>query len=329
MSGQPWTVRRIAGGIGRRLPVRPLRPLFPYVVWRPLFRLWLHAIRVQGDRQKAMRQLLEVYQDAYYGVDFGAIDYDDGIHAKHRLTRYHDFFVERVRAGERVLDVGCGKGELAYDIAERAGATVLAVDASPWMLKFARERFSHPRVSYIQADAVEFTPEEQVDVAILSNVLEHIGARVDLLRALRDRAGASRLLIRVPVLDRDWIVPLRRELGLEHFSDPEHKIEYDAERLRSELGEAGWEMGEPRFVWGVSLPPIWRRDSNAGLVLNELNGATAGRIDHWEAAGHRLDHHARARIFHLRVQEDVSAAKDGRRVTLRVAPDKLHSSAQA
>jgi SAM-dependent methyltransferase len=250
MSGRRWTVRRVAGGIGRRVPLRPFRPLFPYVLWRPLFRLWLGAIRAQADHRKAMEQLLEVYQDAYIGVDFGAIDYDDGVHAKHRLTRYHDFFVERVHPGERVLDVGCGKGELAYDLAERGGATVVAIDASPWMLEFARARFSHPRVTYVQADAVEYAPDEPVDVAVLSNVLEHIGERGELLHALRERAGARRLLIRVPVLNRDWTVPLRRELGLDHFSDPEHKVEYDVELLRGELAGAGWTMHEPQLVWG-------------------------------------------------------------------------------
>lgn len=250
MTRRPWTLRRIAAGIGRRVPLRPFRLLFPYAVWRPLFRLWLGTVRAQPNRSKAMRQLLQVYQDAYVGVDLGAIVYDEGVHAKHRLTRYHDFFVKRIRPGERVLDVGCGKGELAHDIAERSGATVIAVDASPWMLEFARERFAHPRVTYVQADALDYTPDEPVDVAVLSNVLEHISPRVELLRALRDQAGAGRLLIRVPILDRDWTVPLRREVGLPHFSDPEHKVEYDPQLLRDELAEAGWEMGEPQLVWG-------------------------------------------------------------------------------
>jgi SAM-dependent methyltransferase len=254
---RPWTVRRIVRGVGRRVPLRPLRPLFPYRVWRPLFRLWLGTIRAQSDRRKAMRQLLQVYDDAYVGVDFGAIDYDEGVHAKHRLTRYHDFFVERIRPDERVLDVGCGKGELAHDIAERSGATVIAIDASPWMLEFARERFSHPRVTYVQADAVGYEPEEPVDTAVLSNVLEHIGPRVELLRALREGAGARRLLLRVPVQDRDWTVPLRRELGLPHFSDPEHKVEYDTGLLRDELAAAGWEMDEPLLNWGE----IWAEAS--------------------------------------------------------------------
>jgi SAM-dependent methyltransferase len=250
MTGRRWTVRRIVGGIGRRVPLRPLRVLFPYPVWRPLFRLWLGTVRAQGDHKKAMRELLQIYQDAYVGVDLGAIEYDGGVHAKHRLTHYHDFFVDRIEPGERVLDVGCGKGELAYDIAERADANVTAIDASPWMLEFARKRFAHPRVTYVQADAVGYEPNEPVDVAVLSNVLEHIAQRVELLRALRESAGAKRLLLRVPVLERDWTVPLRREVGLPHFSDPEHQVEYDPQLLRDELAAGEWEMGEPRLIWG-------------------------------------------------------------------------------
>lgn len=253
------TLRRLVAGVGRRLPARPLRPLFPYPLWRPLFRLWLKTIASQPDKRRAMRQLLELHQDTYEGADRGAIAYDRGVHAKHRLMHYHDFFVERIERDERVLDVGCGKGELAYDIAERAGATVLAVDASPWMLEFARERFAHPRVTYTEADAVGFAPDRPVDVAVLSNVLEHIGPRTELLRALRDDAGARRLLVRVPVAERDWTVPLRRELGLPHFSDPEHKVEYDPELLRDELERGGWSMGAPILRWGE----IWVEASAA------------------------------------------------------------------
>ena len=250
MNNRPWTVRRVASGIGRRVPLRPFRMLFPYAVCRPIFRLWLGTVRAQPDRERAMRQLLQLYDDAYHGVDLGAIEYDQGVHAKHRLTRYHDFFVERIHEGERVLDVGCGKGELAYDLAERSQAQVVAIDASPWMLEFARERSSHPNVTFVQADAVDYKPDEAVDVAILSNVLEHIEPRVELLRSLRERAEARRLLIRVPALERDWTVPLRQEVGLPHFSDPEHKLEYDTQLLRDELAEAGWEMGEPQLNWG-------------------------------------------------------------------------------
>ncbi|HUF01631.1 MAG TPA: class I SAM-dependent methyltransferase [Gaiellaceae bacterium] len=254
-------VRALAGKVKRRAPLRPLRVLFPFGLWRRLFRLWLAVIRAQPDREKAMRELLEVHDVAFQGMDRGAIDYDGGIHAKHRLTRYHDFFVERIRPGERVLDVGCHKGELAIDIAERTGATVVGIDRSPWALEQARGRFSHSNVTYVEADALAFAPDEPFDVVVLSNVLEHLGPRVEFLRGLRDRVGATCLLIRVPVLERDWTVPLRRELGLAYFSDPEHEVEYDVDLLRTELSAAGWEMREPVLAWSE----IWAEARPAEL----------------------------------------------------------------
>jgi len=57
-----------------------------------------------------VRELLVTYDDVYREVDLAAIAYEGGVHPKHRLTRYHDFFVERVRTGELVLDIGSGKG---------------------------------------------------------------------------------------------------------------------------------------------------------------------------------------------------------------------------
>ena len=43
-------------------------------------------------------------------------------------------------AGSRILDLGCGRAELALRIIERFGATVIAIDHSPYMLDAARER---------------------------------------------------------------------------------------------------------------------------------------------------------------------------------------------
>jgi SAM-dependent methyltransferase len=253
-------MRRIAGGVSRRVPLRPLRILFPYRAWRGVFRLWLATIAAQPDRAKAARELLGVHADAYAGLDRGAIRLGGGVHPKHRLTGYHDFFVERIAPGERVLDVGCGIGSVAFDLATRARATVVAIDVSPWALEVARERHAHPAIEYVQADARSFVPDRPIDVAVLSNVLEHVDARSELLRGLFERAGVRRLLVRVPSVERDWTVPLRRELGLDYFSDPEHEIEYTPEILRAELLEAGWEMGEPVLRWGE----IWVEATRSG-----------------------------------------------------------------
>jgi 2-polyprenyl-3-methyl-5-hydroxy-6-metoxy-1,4-benzoquinol methylase len=181
-------------------------------------------------------------------IDVLAADLDDGVHAKHRLIGYHNFFVERIAAGESVLDIGCGKGELAHDIAQRAGARVTGLDWNAGSLAFARSHFDD--VEFVEADALAWQPPHGYDVVVLSNVLEHIAPRVELLSRLREAAQPSRMLIRVPSRERDWLVPLRAELGLPHLSDPTHEIEYTQAELEEELRAAGLTPMEVQQRWG-------------------------------------------------------------------------------
>jgi SAM-dependent methyltransferase len=244
------TLRRLVRGVGRRVPRRPFRYVMPAWLVRGPYRFWLSVVAADPDRRRAVRELLELEAETRRQLDAAAIRYDDGVHAKHRLTAYHDFFVDRVREGERVLDVGSGKGELAHDLAVRAGAEVVGIDYDPHHLAFARSRSAHERVTYVAGDVLAVVPEGGFDVIVLSNVLEHIADRVGLLTTLVASAGPRVVLIRVPVLARDWTVPLRRELGLEYFSDPDHEIEYDERSFRDELAAAGLRVTELQAVWG-------------------------------------------------------------------------------
>jgi trans-aconitate methyltransferase len=73
------------------------------------------------------------------------------------------------RPGETILDLGCGTGELAAEIAA-AGAEVWAIDADPAMVAAARERLGPGRV--LLADGRDFTLPEPVD-AVFSNAALH------------------------------------------------------------------------------------------------------------------------------------------------------------
>jgi hypothetical protein len=70
-----------------------------------------------------------------------------------------------------------------------------------------------------------------------------------LRRGLVERTGARRFLIRVPLLERDWTIPLRRELGLEWLSDATHFTEYTVPQFESELAAAGLEMVDLQLRW--------------------------------------------------------------------------------
>jgi len=99
------TVRRIVAGLGRRIPRRPFRYVMPTWLVRTPFRFWLSVIAADPDPRRAARELLQLEAETRRQLDVTAIRLDDGVHAKHRLTAYHDFFVDRVRRGDRVLDV--------------------------------------------------------------------------------------------------------------------------------------------------------------------------------------------------------------------------------
>ncbi len=45
----------------------------------------------------------------------------------------------------------------------------------------------------------------------------------------------SKLLIRVPVIDRDWIVVIKKELGLEYRLENTHFTEYTFKEFLQEL----------------------------------------------------------------------------------------------
>ena len=64
------------------------------------------------------------------------------------------------QAGERILDAGCGTGQLTARIAE-AGAEVHGIDHSAEMIEKARAAF--PALQFDVADLTAFTLPHQVD----------------------------------------------------------------------------------------------------------------------------------------------------------------------
>ena len=179
-----------------------------------------------------------------------AVAHGDGTHPKHRHMRYHDFFTERIGPDERVLDVGCGIGALAHSIASQSGAAVVGVDISAEKVARARAMYAHPGVEYLVADATRSVPGEAYEVVVLSNVLEHLPDRPAFLRTVLGNVSARRALIRVPLFERDWRVPLKRELGVEWRLDPTHEIEYTVESFQQEMQEAGVKVVERQLRWG-------------------------------------------------------------------------------
>ncbi len=73
------------------------------------------------------------------------------------------------RSGERILDVGCGTGQLTAEIA-KFGADVIGLDSSEEMLRQARTNY--PELTFVLADAAAFRFAQPFD-AIFSNAALH------------------------------------------------------------------------------------------------------------------------------------------------------------
>ena len=128
--------------------------------------------------------------------------------------------------GRRVLDLGCGAGQLARHLATTGAAEVVGVDVSERMLALARAEWAHPRVTYRRAAIEEVTfPPERFDLIVSSLVLHYVD----------DYAGLVRRIAR-------WLLP-----GGVFVYSTEHPI------FTARLPGDGWVLDDEgrRVRWGL------------------------------------------------------------------------------
>jgi ubiquinone/menaquinone biosynthesis C-methylase UbiE len=187
--------------------------------------------------------------------------------------------------GERILDVGCGPGDLAREITSTSKARVWATDISEQMLAIAAE---HPTTVELSRASVLCLPfaECSFDAITATQMLEFVadlgGALAELHRVL---APGGRLLI----LDTDW------DSLVWHSTDPA-RMRHVLEGWRSLLADSRL----PR-----TLSPALR---NAGFEIQrrevftifdplaEERSYSSHQIDHLAAAVERSAHPAGASV---------------------------------
>lgn len=108
-----------------------------------------------------------------------------------RYLKRHAFIIERGRAlldllapqaGERILDLGCGTGDITQTIAE-SGAKVVGADASAEMIAAARSRF--PALDFRVEDAAALPFEAEFDAIFSHAVLHWVKRADDAIRGMR------------------------------------------------------------------------------------------------------------------------------------------------
>lgn len=183
----------------------------------------------------------------------------------------HSMAIERVPSGARVLDLGCGRGLLAAELAKK-GCTVHGVDnlepaQAPGLAGFTRHDLD---------DGPPAVDLSDFDVVLLLDILEHLHSPEAFLAALRGLPGADQpqLLISVPNIA---FLPLRLRLlaggfeyGREGILDLTHRRLFTARSLERLLEQCGFRLHE---VWGVPAPfPKAIGDRRLARALTALSG---------------------------------------------------------
>jgi SAM-dependent methyltransferase len=96
----------------------------------------------------------ELYREADAGT--AIVPWDDRVANPH-LVRWLDGHADRLRPGAAALDVGCGTGDNAAELARR-GLEVTAFDVSEAAVAVARTRFGDAKIRFVTADALALPP---------------------------------------------------------------------------------------------------------------------------------------------------------------------------
>jgi SAM-dependent methyltransferase len=101
--------------------------------------------------------------------------------AMERLIKESVYALLELQAGERILDIGCGEGNHLH-LFTRLGFDACGLDASPYMIRRARERLGC-RCSLEVGEAEDLPFEDnEFDLALLINTLEFLDHPVEALR---------------------------------------------------------------------------------------------------------------------------------------------------
>lgn len=134
----------------------------------------------KAEAARLARQWGKDYWDGDRRVGYGGMRYDGRWRAvADALARHYD-----LRAGQRVLDVGCGKGFLLYDLTQAVpGLEVRGLDISQYALDHAKEEV-RPFLDAGHANALPY-PDASFDLVLSINTLHNLYC-YDLDKALRE-----------------------------------------------------------------------------------------------------------------------------------------------
>jgi 2-polyprenyl-3-methyl-5-hydroxy-6-metoxy-1,4-benzoquinol methylase len=191
-----------------------------------------------------IRFFMNLHQFCYAIIGAMAIEVENGVHPKHRIMKYKEWFMGQINSENVVLDIGCNTGMMSEVMSHKA-KYVYGIEILCNLIEEAKILRQRDNIEFICADATkyDYSKCQPIDCITLSNVLEHIEHRIDFLSKLIAQinwknSNFKKIIIRVPMIDRDWLSMYKYDLGVEYRLDPTHYTEYTFEQFENELKQS-------------------------------------------------------------------------------------------
>ncbi len=86
-----------------------------------------------------------------------------------KLREARQVVVDIIPRGATVLDIGCGTGALCFELSRQKNCTVVGIDLSQKMIRFASAHNGAPNVTYVHADATHLNnyADHSFDFAVM------------------------------------------------------------------------------------------------------------------------------------------------------------------
>lgn len=202
------------------------------------------------------------------------------IHPKHLVKIEEPWYLREIKEDDVVLDLGCGNGQHSLKTASKA-KKVIGVDYNSLQLEIAKKQAKDKKIknaSFLKYNLEKKLPFDNYsfDKILCLDVLEHLNKRkqflLEIKRVLKSKGIA---FIAVPNKNTSW-KKLQKKVGLNFYSDPDHKIEYSLSEIKKLLALSGFEM--------LSIQPIVYDTCWAGFI-DLIGGFSLGlykRLSLWK-----------------------------------------------
>jgi 16S rRNA G966 N2-methylase RsmD len=170
-------------------------------------------------------------------------------------TNTYSYLLNQILTTDRVVDIGCKYGEIAFNVSSKA-KEVIGVDYDSLAINIANSRFEKSNLTFICDDAYNYleNENEKYDVLLLSHLIEHLENPKEFID--KYRLFFNRIYIEVPDFDNTYLNHYRKDVQTDLiYSDPDHIYEFDRIELLALIASCGLEVLSAEYRFGVQK--IW------------------------------------------------------------------------